>query len=272
MTTTTFVAGTTVASSWLNDVNSVVYSNGSNIVRNPSGNWTIPSASGGDTLTLGVAVPFTVGLRIFSSAGIHAQLALEQSGQQVISIYNPASTNDLKFFLNGADRVTFGGAGNVTIAAPNSGDSVTINNGLVGSFAVRSGLEANSVVQAWWNGNTTLNQASLRFNAAVTRFGSDRAGGSLELTTAASATFLTANATGSVTIAPSVAITAGGSKVAGVSFTSTADFGVFTGSGAPSISAAKGSLYLRSDGTTTTSRAYINTDGGTTWTAITTVA
>jgi hypothetical protein len=83
---------------------------------------------------------------------------------------------------------------------------------------------------------------------------------------------ISATTAGNVTIGSGVAITAGGSKVAGVSFTSTADFGVYTGSGAPSISAAKGSLYLRSDGTTTTSRAYINTDGATTWTAITTVA
>jgi hypothetical protein len=64
---------------------------------------------------------------------------------------------------------------------------------------------------------------------------------------------------------------AGGSG-AGFLFSSTASFGVFFGSGAPTMSAAKGSLYLRTDGTTTNNRAYINTDGGTTWTAITTVA
>jgi len=47
---------------------------------------------------------------------------------------------------------------------------------------------------------------------------------------------------------------------------------VFSGSGVPSIAAPKGSLYLRTDGTTTNDRAYINTDGSTTWTAITTAA
>lgn len=67
------------------------------------------------------------------------------------------------------------------------------------------------------------------------------------------------------------AIPAGGSTV-GYTFTSTANFGVFCGSGVPSLSVAKGSLYLRSDGTTTNNRAYINTDGGTTWTALTTAA
>lgn len=47
---------------------------------------------------------------------------------------------------------------------------------------------------------------------------------------------------------------------------------VLSGSGAPSMTAPKGSLYLRTDGTTTNDRAYINTDAGTTWTALTTAA
>jgi hypothetical protein len=67
------------------------------------------------------------------------------------------------------------------------------------------------------------------------------------------------------------AITAGGS-LTGLKISSATNFGVFVGSGAPTISAAQGSLYLRSDGSSTSTRAYINTDGGTTWTAITTAA
>lgn len=48
--------------------------------------------------------------------------------------------------------------------------------------------------------------------------------------------------------------------------------GIYTGSGAPTLSAAKGSLYLNTAGSTTSDRAYINTNGGTTWTALTTAA
>jgi len=44
------------------------------------------------------------------------------------------------------------------------------------------------------------------------------------------------------------------------------------GSGAPTYSAAQGSMYLRTDGSSTSTRAYINTDGATTWTAVTTAA
>lgn len=68
------------------------------------------------------------------------------------------------------------------------------------------------------------------------------------------------------------AIPAGGTAGSGFRVSSTANFGVFFGSGAPTLSAAKGSLYLRSDGTTTNDRAYINTNGTTTWTALTTAA
>lgn len=68
------------------------------------------------------------------------------------------------------------------------------------------------------------------------------------------------------------AIPANGSAGNGIMFSSTANFGVFFGSGAPTLSAAQGSLYLRSDGSGTTNRAYINTDGSTAWTALTTAA
>jgi hypothetical protein len=48
--------------------------------------------------------------------------------------------------------------------------------------------------------------------------------------------------------------------------------GVYSGSGAPSFTATQGSLYLRTDGSSTSTRAYINTTGSTTWTAVTTAA
>lgn len=44
------------------------------------------------------------------------------------------------------------------------------------------------------------------------------------------------------------------------------------GSGAPTLSAAKGTLYIRTDGSSTSTRMYINTDGATTWTNFTTAA
>lgn len=73
-------------------------------------------------------------------------------------------------------------------------------------------------------------------------------------------------------VAPATAIPAGGSAGVGYKVSATSNFGMFFGSGAPSLSAAKGSFYLRSDGSGANDRAYINTDGGTTWTPLVTVA
>ena len=49
---------------------------------------------------------------------------------------------------------------------------------------------------------------------------------------------------------------------------------VIDGAGSPAgaVTAPKGSLYLRTDGSGASDRAYINTDSGTTWTALTTAA
>jgi hypothetical protein len=89
--------------------------------------------------------------------------------------------------------------------------------------------------------------------------------------------YLTATSTlittpGSHLAASGTAIPAGGTAGIGYRFSSTSNFGIFFGSGAPSLSAAKGSIYLRSDGSSTTTRAYVNTDGGTTWTNFVTTA
>ena len=77
--------------------------------------------------------------------------------------------------------------------------------------------------------------------------------------------------TGTITARSGSALVAGGAA-AFIGTNTAGSMGIYFGSGAPTISAAKGSLYLRSDGTTTNDRAYINTNGSTTWTALTTAA
>lgn len=47
---------------------------------------------------------------------------------------------------------------------------------------------------------------------------------------------------------------------------------IFSGTGAPTFSAAQGSLYLRTDGSSTSTRLYVNTTGSTTWTNFTSAA
>lgn len=45
-----------------------------------------------------------------------------------------------------------------------------------------------------------------------------------------------------------------------------------TGTGVPTLSATKGSIYIRADGSTTATRLYINSTGATAWVAITTAS
>jgi hypothetical protein len=78
-------------------------------------------------------------------------------------------------------------------------------------------------------------------------------------------------ATGNITADSASALVAGGAS-AFIATNTAVGMGIYVGSGAPTVAAAKGSLYLRSDGSGTGDRAYINTNGSTTWTALTTAA
>lgn len=91
-----------------------------------------------------------------------------------------------------------------------------------------------------------------------------------KLPMALSGSAATFSADAGMTINASTAIAAGGSTNGLVIGQSGP--GVYTGSGAPTISAAQGSLYLRTDGSSVSTRAYINSDGGTTWVAVTTAS
>lgn len=57
-----------------------------------------------------------------------------------------------------------------------------------------------------------------------------------------------------------------------VYLTSTTRPHICAGTGAPTFTANKGSLYLNITGSSTSTRLYVNTDGATTWTNITTAA
>ena len=77
---------------------------------------------------------------------------------------------------------------------------------------------------------------------------------------------------GKVTVGASTATTAGGSTTSFMQMGTTAGLGIYFGSGVPTITAAQGSLYIRSDGSSTTTRLYINTTGSTVWTNVATAA
>lgn len=74
-----------------------------------------------------------------------------------------------------------------------------------------------------------------------------------------------------VTVAGAVGVPAGGSSSAVMLMSSTfSNFGIYFGSGAPTITAGQGSLYLRTDGNSTSTRLYVNNNGSTGWSNVTT--
>ena len=75
----------------------------------------------------------------------------------------------------------------------------------------------------------------------------------------------TSTLTGQVSIQSGTAPPAAGATTSGIKVSSTSNFGIFWGSGAPTFSAAQGSVYIRTDGSSTSTRLYSNTTGSTTW-------
>lgn len=76
-------------------------------------------------------------------------------------------------------------------------------------------------------------------------------------------------------VASNVATVAAGSPNAAISIGTSGTaplMGIYWGSGAPTITAPQGSLYFRTDGSSTSTRLYVNTTGSTTWTNVVTAA
>lgn len=156
-------------------------------------------------------------------------------------------------------------------------NAVKARSGVVGTHAIVQADDAMYTIFCYGSDGTTVRQAA-RLEAKIdgTPGASDMPGRwSFYTTPDGSATpveNLRIRASGQLTQRPGVAIPAGGALTMGCTFSSTADFGVFVGSGAPTIAAAKGSLYLRSDGSSASTRAYIATDSSGSWAAITTAS
>lgn len=119
------------------------------------------------------------------------------------------------------------------------------------------------------SGATTIGGAitygGVTLTNAVTGTGSMVLSTNAALTTPAigAATGASLSITGGVTAYNATAIPAGGTAGTGEKFSSTSNFGVFFGSGAPTLSAAQGSIYLRSDGA-----PFYNTNGTTGWASL----
>jgi len=242
---------------------------------------TVPLLNAGNTFSATQTITPTANANAlavsgYSLTGANAQSLLDLSGTLntsgspsiiKLNLTNTASGTATKFAdfqLGGTSQITLTTGG----TTPSVGLNIAGNN--FGGWSLINGADAGvtnnfEALQAYWASNV-VNLDSTKVGTGTVRVLRLASGGSAALDIGKSG-----GAT-SVTLAPTTAIPAGGTAGIGYLLSTTANFGTFFGSGAPTLSAAKGSLYLRSDGTTTNNRAYINTDGSTTWTALTTAA
>ena len=151
------------------------------------------------------------------------------------------------------------GATNPTLQVdPSTASSAT---GLkVKSAAAASGL-ALSVISSGTNENLTLDAKG---SGTITIGGTSTG----NIVMGRAVTGLSTSVTGILTSQSGTATPAAASAVPAIQFGS-AGVQITWGTGAPTAAAAQGSIYIRTDGSSTSTRLYINTNGTTGWTNIT---
>lgn len=155
------------------------------------------------------------------------------------------------------------GTGSISLIAT-SIEQLRINNGSIYVGGAASGTNTAAVaptISAALSTGTATNPDLVLQTGVATVSGTGQATATTGLTIKGETQALIATA--NLTIKSGTAIPAGGTAGAGYQFSSTSNFGSFFGSGVPTLSAAQGSIYLRSDGT-----PYYNTNGTTGWAVI----
>lgn len=174
-----------------------------------------------------------------------------QINNVVIGASTPLAITGTTITANTSFTAANGSSAGLFFNASGGTADAQIYEGAGGAFAVKLGT-ANQL-------NVTKNDNSSVIDYAVT--------------TASTVTVTPAfNTAAETTVRSGTATPAGGSTSARLLFGTTAGFGVYYGSGTPTVSAGQGSIYLRSDGSSASTRLYVNTNGSTTWTNVTTAA
>lgn len=232
----------------------------------PAGTLSAPGISvSGDTNT-GIYFPAadTIG---FVEGGVEA-MRIDSSGNVGIGTSNPAVRMHLKApassLVNFAFENTNGGTDAKIVDFLNNGNDFVFR-------LVNDAYNAANAVYSFTRSGTSVSNHSWYVGAAAEAMRIDSSG-NLLVGTSTSGTLLTVN--GVATLCSGTATPAAGSTSARLLFGTTAGFGIYYGSGAPTVSAAQGSIYLRSDGSSTSTRLYVNSSSGsgTTWTNVTTAA
>lgn len=189
-------------------------------------------------------------------------------------ITGPSGAFSISGFAGGAsgDRIFLYNSTTQVMTITNDATSTNINRILTGtgadiilpaqtSFVVLtySGDDSRWLVQGIYYGKPVTGPASVTDNQLARYNGTS--GGLVD----ASTTVTLLNDNGSITVAATVTTAAGGTVGVGFKLGSGTNLGIFWGSSGPTIAAAQGSLYIRTDGSSSVTRLYVNSDGNTTW-------
>ncbi len=233
-------------------------------------NSQIIGAAGNMTITAGTGNSRTLILQTTTAGGVATTaltLGADQSATFIGQVLAPNGTAALPglSFSNDPDTGFHKEAGNRIAVCVGGGIAHYIDANSIQAAAGAVGTPSFRFAADTTKGMYHIGADILGFSCASTeRLRLNTTGGTL------TGAFLM---TGVPTVCSGTATPAGGSTAARLLFGTTAGFGIYYGSGAPSaLTAAQGSIYLRSDGSTTATRLYVNTNGGTTWTNFTSAA
>ena len=193
---------------------------------------------------------FSSNVITFAQAGTYEFGFLTTTGGSNITIFD--LNRPLNYYTNDVTML-----GNLTVSGDIVGN-VTLTDISVGTVTATGNITGGNILGGANVNATTHTGTTVSVSGNVT--GGNVLSGAV------------VSAVGAATILSGTAVPAGGTTGSGYKFSSVANLGVFFGSGAPTLSAAQGSLYLRTDGSTTNNRMYVNTNGSTTWTAVSTAA
>jgi hypothetical protein len=194
------------------------------------------------------------------SEGVTASSALTVSGAVTLS-----SAVSMTGAVTASSAVTMSGAVTMSSAATLSG-AVTIS-----SAATLSGAVTLSSAVSLTGTLTASSASTVAINGSFTSSALTASGlisGSAGMSAGSSFT-----SSGNINAVSGTTITAGGVAGKGIMMFGSTTFGIYAGSGAPTIAAGQGSLYLRTDATSSLTRAYFQSSGSTnTWVGLLTTA